>query len=271
LLPIVLAALGLSAAGGFPADAAMSGWAANEGGRMRLLALSPQADGKLRAALQIEPAPGWITYWREPGESGIPPQLSLSSDANVSLERIGYPVPKLISIGSVREIGYDGAVVMPLDLRITDQGKPAVLDLSAFIGLCKDICIPFRADFSLPLPAASQFLPQEQAIIDAAYTSLPAGPSADFSLASYALSADEKHLTLKLELPEARADAAQVYVTGPNGFVFFKQDSARRDGRTLETEIAIGRLPKGYEIHGKRWNLLVVDGERAMETQLAFD
>jgi DsbC/DsbD-like thiol-disulfide interchange protein len=271
MMPIVLLALAAALGAPSPATAAKSEWASNEGGRMRLVALSPGADGTVRAALQIEPAPGWVTYWREPGESGIPPQLSVAPGSNVTLDRIGYPVPKPIAIGPIREIGYDAPVVLPLDFRIVDKTLPAEIDLDAFIGLCKEICIPFQADLSLPLPAGSQFLPEEQAIVAAADASLPASPSTGFSLQGHSLSADGKLLSLKLELPEASSEMPQVYLTGPSGTVFFRQDEARRDGRAFETEIAIGKLPKGYDLHGKRWTLLVVDGPHAMETQLAFD
>ena len=271
-LPVAgLLAFAMLAATALPAAAALSDWATNEGGRMRLVALSPQADGSLRAALQIEPLPGWITYWREPGEGGIPPQLSLAPEANVAIERIGYPVPKTILAGSVREIGYDGPVTLPIDLRIADPAKPAKLDLSAFVGLCKDICIPFQASFSLPLPAQSLFLPEEQAVIAAADAALPGGPAADFALTGHRLSADGKALSLEFTLPEPAGDAPQVYLTGPSGYVFFNQKQPRRDGRNFQTEIAMGRLPAGYDLHGKRWTVLVVDGARAMETPLVFD
>src|SRR3546814_19049068 len=70
------------------AQAETTPWATNEGGRMRLVALPPDADGTVRGALQIEPKPGWITYWREPGDAGIPPHVTLSKPAGVTLEQI---------------------------------------------------------------------------------------------------------------------------------------------------------------------------------------
>src|SRR3546814_18929127 len=74
------------------AQAETTPWATNEGGRMRLVALPPDADGTVRGALQIEPKPGWITYWREPGDAGIPPHVTFSEQAGVTLEQISYPV-----------------------------------------------------------------------------------------------------------------------------------------------------------------------------------
>ena len=60
-------------------------------------------------------------------------------------------------------------------------------------------------------------------------------------------------------------------VTGPSGFVFFRQANARFAGDSLDVDISIGKLPKNYSVHGKSWGLLVVQGDRAMETTLVFD
>jgi DsbC/DsbD-like thiol-disulfide interchange protein len=253
------------------AIAATSDWATSEGGRMRVVALSPDAAGHIRAALQIEPKPGWITYWREPGESGIPPQLTVAADGNVVLRSIAYPAPKPLTIGSIEEIGYDSAVSLPLDLKVANKGNAVRLDLTAFIGMCRDICIPFQANFSLPLSDAGPTASEEATILSAAAASLPQAPSPDFDVRSHALSADGKVLSLSLTLPNAAGTPPLVYVTGPSGYVFFKQANARLGDKTFDVDIAIGKLPKTYTAHGKKWGVLVVQGDRAMETTLAFD
>jgi DsbC/DsbD-like thiol-disulfide interchange protein len=270
LLTMLLGTLAAAISTGGIAYAAMSDWADNEGGRMRLVALAPDAQGHIRAALQIEPAPGWITYWREPGEGGIPPQVSPAPESGVTLEKTSYPTPKPITVGAIQEIGYDAPVTLPLDFRVKGK-QPTTLDLTAFIGLCKDICIPFQAEFSLPLSDASQSTLHEQALLDAANASLPQAPSPDFAVENHRLSPDAKTLSLHLTLPETTGDAPSIYVTGPTGYVFFKQLNAKRDGKTFTTDIAIGKLPKNYDIKGKSWGVLVIDGERAIETTLAFE
>ncbi|ENN89081.1 hypothetical protein RHSP_01484 [Rhizobium freirei PRF 81] len=236
---------------------------------MRLVALAPDAQGHIRAALQIEPQPGWITYWREPGQSGIPPQVTLKPESRVTLEKAGYPIPKQIIVGNIHEIGYDAPVTLPLDFKV--EGKPPEkLELTAFIGLCKEICIPFQAEYSLSLAAGEQPTAHELALLDAANASLPQAPSSDFTVQSHSLSADAQSLSLHLTLPEAAGADPAVYVTGPAGYVFFQQANAKREGTAYSTDIAIGKLPKNYDIKGKTWGVLVVDGDRAMETTLAF-
>jgi DsbC/DsbD-like thiol-disulfide interchange protein len=251
-----------------PAQAATSDWATNEGGRMRLVALAPGGDGHLRAALQIQPAPGWVTYWREPGESGIPPQISPAAGSKATVERVSYPVPKLISAGTVREIGYDAPVSLPLDVKTNGADQ---LALTVFIGICKQVCIPFQAELSVALPATATAATADATIVAAADAALPEPPSAGFFVQSYSLSGDGKSLQLDLSLPDSGGAVPQVYVTGPSGYVFFTQTGASRNGRDLRTSLAISGLPKSYVIHGKSWGILIVDGGRAMETTLAFE
>ncbi|TAY55358.1 protein-disulfide reductase DsbD domain-containing protein, partial [Rhizobium leguminosarum] len=184
----------------YSAHAEMSAWADNEGGRMRLVALAPDAGGKIRAALQIEPKPGWITYWKEPGGNGIPPQITIAAGSGVTLDAIAYPVPKHFFNGTVEDIAYDTPVTLPLSLTAAGKG-PVTIDAAAFIGICRDICIPFQANFQLKLGPAIQSHPQEEAILQAADAKLPKPPSQDFGVTAHAMSPDRKTLSLTLALP----------------------------------------------------------------------
>ncbi len=235
---------------------------------MRLVALPADASGHVKAVLQIEPNPGWITYWREPGESGIPPQLTLSPDSKATIAKIGYPVPRTITLGNIHEVGYDAPIGLPLDIVANGQAK---LDITAFIGVCKDICIPFQATMSVDVPPAGTSDASDAAIVAAATAALPQPPSDDFNVRSHSLSADGKALSLHLSLPEQGDAIPGIYVTGPSGFVFAKQTSAVRNGRDVDVTIAIGKLPKTYVVHGKSWGILAVDGNRAMETTVVME
>lgn len=254
----------------YSAHAEMSAWVENEGGRMRLVALPADANGRIRAALQIEPKPGWITYWREPGNSGIPPQITIAPGSGVMLDDIAYPVPKHFFNGTVEDIAYDAPVTLPLSLTTAAKG-PVEIDASAFIGICKDICIPFQANLVLKLGPAIQSHPQEEAILQAADATLPKPPSADFDVTSHTMSDDMKTLSLTLALPDEGVGTPDIIVTGPSGHAFTKQIGGKREGTAFETDISIGKLPKNYDIRSQRWGVLVIDGKRAMETTLTFE
>jgi DsbC/DsbD-like thiol-disulfide interchange protein len=254
-----------------PAQAETTDWAGNEGGRMRIVALAPDTRGVVRGALQIEPKAGWITYWREPGDAGIPPHINFPSSSDVTLERMSYPVPKRFDNGDLRDIGYDGPVAFPFELKIKDPSKPATLTASTFIGLCRNICIPFQADFSLSLKQEGGTSFAEAMIINDAEGKLPETPSGDFSVTQYAVSADGGELSLRLRLPKDAAKKPKVIVTGPEGHVLISDHGGKRDGDEYSVALPVGKLPKDYDMKGKTWGLLVLAGSRAMETSLAFE
>lgn len=253
------------------ARAETTDWATNEGGRMRIVALAPDARGTVRGALQIEPKAGWITYWREPGDAGIPPHISFSETSGVSLKKMSYPVPRRFDNGEVRDIGYDMAVSFPFELTVKDLNQTSAITASAFIGICRNICIPFQADFNLSLKADAGTSFAEAMIINEAEAKLPQAPSSDFSVTHYAVSSDGDTLRLRLQLPKDAPKRPHVIVTGPEGHVLFSDGQGEREDDSYSLEIPVGKLPKDYHMKGKRWGILVLAGKRAMETSLAFE
>ncbi|MDO1581324.1 protein-disulfide reductase DsbD domain-containing protein [Rhizobium oryzicola] len=252
------------------ASADMSDWAENEGGRMRIIALAPEADGTVRGALQIEPKAGWMTYWKEPGQAGIPPQVTFAPASGVRLTEMRFPVPKVFDEDGVRDIGYDHAVTLPFTLKAEPGKVPLQLTAAAFVGLCRNICIPFQAEFRLPISTPDPSSEEEARLLQAASQTLPEAPSTDFTVADHALSDDRKLLKLSLKLPAGQT-GAQIYVVGPQGHVLVERQKAEQKGDLLTVEMPVPKLPARYEPKGKRWDILVVAGSRAMESSLAFE
>ncbi len=237
---------------------------------MRLIALPPSSDGTVKGALQIEPKPGWMTYWREPGDAGIPPQLTVDDEKGIALTRFAYPIPKRIDNGELKDIGYDHPVTFPFELSAADLAASAEIGISAFVGLCQNICIPFQAEFSLELDKGNGISTEEAMALARAETKLPEQPSEEFAVTHYALVGNNL-LRLTLRLPDMSESEPQVIVTGPEGHVFLDSRNGRHDDNRYSLEIPIEKLPKDYEISGKRWGILVLADDRAMETSLAFD
>ena len=272
LFPVCLSLMAFwLALGAGVAQADMTAWATNEGGRMRLVVMPPEPDGRIRGALQIEPKAGWITYWREPGDTGIPPQITFPADSGITLDRLSYPVPKRIDNGALRDIGYDEAVAFPFDLTARPAGAPVTVTASAFIGLCRNICIPFQADFTLAVQPARGTPVEEAMILNDALAKLPEAPSDSFAVTQYAIGQGGRVLRLTLRLPGDVHVVPQVIVSGPQGHILLDGRNGQRSGETYTLEMPVGKLPKGYEIKGKRWGILAIAGDRAMETSLAFD
>ncbi|MGC4408105.1 MULTISPECIES: protein-disulfide reductase DsbD domain-containing protein [Rhizobium] len=266
---MVAAAIGLvSLFPAMPSLAASSDWALNEGGRMRLILLPKEADGTRHGALVIEPKQGWITYWKEPGDVGIPPAITPAPGAAYTVERVGFPVPKVLTNGDMTDVGYDHPVTLPITLK--NAPDDTAVTLSAFVGVCQNICIPFQADLSVPPDEDGIANSVETALVRSAQAQVPPGPSPEFHVVDHQLGADQRELVVRLKMP-ADAVSPKAFVSGPSGHVFTHSVASRgADGETVLT-LPIGKLPKKYKIAGKQWGILVVSGDRTMETTLAFD
>lgn len=107
-----------------------------------------------RGGVEIVLTPGWKTYWRYPGDAGIPPRFDWSGSENVAKVEVLYPAPKRITDGSGQaSIGYEDRVIFPLRIALKDSSKPAVLKLKLDFATCEKLCIPAEAILSLAFAA----------------------------------------------------------------------------------------------------------------------
>ena len=104
--------------------------------------------GANSAALAIEIGDGWKTYWRMPGDAGIPPDFDWSGSVNAKSIEVLFPAPTRFNDAAGESIGYKSHVVFPLRITPEDPAKPVTLGLKLFFAVCKDICIPSNADIT---------------------------------------------------------------------------------------------------------------------------
>ncbi|MEM9250475.1 MAG: protein-disulfide reductase DsbD domain-containing protein [Pseudomonadota bacterium] len=112
------------------------------------------ADGTRMTALRLILAPGWKTYWRAPGDAGIPPHFDWSGSDNLAGVRIHWPAPDVFYDHGMRTIGYADEVVWPIEMRPQNPADPIAVAAVLDLGVCEMVCIPaqlsFAADFSGP-------------------------------------------------------------------------------------------------------------------------
>ena len=155
LLPILTAAslLGDAWSAAMAADA--SPWDDDTQSSARLIAAqSNEVSGvrQFRAGLEIKLKPGWHTYWRYPGDSGVPPAPDFSKSQNVKRATVLYPAPSRFPDGAGgNSIGYKGDVILPVSVLPEDPGKPAVLHLKLSYAVCEKLCVPAEANLELTL------------------------------------------------------------------------------------------------------------------------
>ena len=116
------------------------GWATPEGGRI--------------AALHLALEPGWKTYWRVPGEAGVPPVLRFDGSQNVASVQVVWPAPEVFEVNGLRTVGYHDDLLLPLEITPENPDEPVVLAADLDLGICHDICVPvqlsLRADLRGP-------------------------------------------------------------------------------------------------------------------------
>jgi DsbC/DsbD-like thiol-disulfide interchange protein/cytochrome c biogenesis protein CcdA len=121
-----------------------------------------------RLGLHVRLAPGWHTYWKNPGDAGAPPELELTLPPGSEAGPIDWPTPQRVAEGSLMTYAYTGDLLLPLSV------TPAALDGVAGIRaharwlVCKEICVPEEADFRLDLPIGTP-TPSAQAPLFAAF------------------------------------------------------------------------------------------------------
>ena len=115
------------------------GWQMENGGHM--------------PAVELVLAPGWKTYWRSPGDAGIPPSFDWSGSENVKSVRIHWPVPAVFHTNGMQSIGYHDRLILPVEVTPENPGKPIRLQLQMDLGVCDEICLPAALDLVTDLAA----------------------------------------------------------------------------------------------------------------------
>lgn len=183
--------------------------------RAELLPGWTRSDGLRVAAIRLDLAEGWKTYWRAPGQNGIPPAFDWSGSSN--LAQVGYfwPSPTVFDTYGSPTIGYENQMVLPVLLRPKDPSLPIEARLEMEFGLCSDICIAASAEMATFVPADGEMNKPD---IQAAIADRPeSGKSAGLTVATCRVSGAEDGYLLSSELTfveEAPAPLAVVIESG---------------------------------------------------------
>lgn len=110
--------------------------------KLHLIAASRPREGRMMAGIHLEMEPGWKTYWRAPGGSGIPPLFDWSGSVNLRAAEVAFPAPQRLGEEGNRYLGYKGEVVFPVFIEPENANAPVDLVLSMTYGLCERVCLP---------------------------------------------------------------------------------------------------------------------------------
>jgi DsbC/DsbD-like thiol-disulfide interchange protein len=196
------------------------------------------ADGDHMAALRIRLKPGWHTYWRAPGEAGIPPSFDFAGSRNIGRVALHWPAPKVYETGGMTWIGYEDQLILPMEVTPGRADAPIALSAAVDLGVCEDICIPLSVSVSATLPAEAT---ARDASIAAALADRPlsareagAGPL-DCHVSA---GADGLILRAELRLPPMGGPEVAVVETGDAG-LWVSPAALTRQGARLSAEVEV--------------------------------
>jgi thiol:disulfide interchange protein/DsbC/DsbD-like thiol-disulfide interchange protein len=139
--------------------------------RAELVAHAPdgvQTSKTFWLGLQLQHAREWHTYWRNPGDSGLPTQLEFTLPPGLEVGPVLWPLPQKLSAGTLTNYGFDGNALLAVAVKVTPAYRAPMLgqlpvQLHANWLVCRLECIPQEGDFALQLPANSSFAPHASA------------------------------------------------------------------------------------------------------------
>lgn len=218
-----------------PAYAGSSGWHDSEGGRIRLVTASqPDASGQLNGVLQIDLKPGWKTYWRDPGDSGVPPQITVDGE-QIREAKMAFPAPVRHDDGYSEWAGYDRSVLLPVSFTLPDGALPeGGIAATVLVGICEKICIPVHADLVVETAHPTHAV-IEEALVRNAQAALPGAPTPGFG-ASLA-SSHGTAMMVTASVPQS-TQSAELFVAGEDGYAFGTPVAKAGDGKfTFEVPV----------------------------------
>jgi DsbC/DsbD-like thiol-disulfide interchange protein len=218
------------------------------------------------AAVNLDLAPGWKTYWRSPGDAGIPPSFDWSGSQNVASVRIHWPAPSVFHTNGMQSIGYHDRLLLPVEVQPIDPALPVVLKLRLDLGVCDEICLPASVALRSDLVAPGA----PDAGINAALAAR-AATAGEAGVTSVACTvepiSDGLRLTARVQLPDPGA-AEVVAVETADPAIWVAEAAAQRSGGEL---IAVTELvpPNGapFALDRSGLTLTILADGRAVEVR----
>ena len=267
------------------APASASAWVELSHARARLLG-GPPATGGTRTYLggvEITLDDGWKTYWRMPGDAGVPPNFDWSGSANVARLTVLYPAPARMVEPAAETVGYKHAVLFPIEVVPKDASQPVRLALALEFGVCREICIPAEVSFSLALTPAGMAGKPSPAML-AALEKVPRMTTSRYAddprvtRATAFLEGGEPHLVVVARFPKGE-QGADLFIEAPEGLYV---PMAKRvlnpsgDGEArleadassdlVRFEVDLARTGNARELKGRTLRLTLVSDAGSTET-----
>lgn len=258
--------------GGTVCAAGESPWSEDVRSAVRLVSgANNNGDAHLRAGIEIKMQPGWKTYWRYPGDSGVPPHFDFSGSENLKTATVLYPAPHLFTDETGQSLGYKDRIIFPLVISPQQPGKPVRLRLKADYAVCEKLCVPAegRAELTLAPGDSSQ-----DSALAAAEARVPKQVTAAQLGLTVRRTNDGAKPLVAVDLGAPAGNPIDLFVEGPTpqwALPIPKRSQTAPAGRA-QFSFELDGLPPGVDPKGQvDLTFTVVTGERAVEVKTHLD
>lgn len=261
--------IGARAQDASPKDA--SPWQRGAHSAVRLLAGS-RSGAVLLGGIAVQLDPGWKTYWRTSGDSGVPPRFDFSKSDNIEAVTVLWPAPTKFDDGAGgTSLGYHDQVVLPLRIVAKNADKPATLRADISYAVCEKICIPIEANAELAFASVAS---TEDSVLFAALDTVPKPASVgDPNPLTIRDVKREGKSTVLVDVVAPDAKAVNLFVEGPTpdwGLPVPKLLEHSPPG-VKRFAFELDGVPPGINPEGAALKLTLVSGERSYEFNINLD
>ncbi|HEV7324371.1 MAG TPA: protein-disulfide reductase DsbD domain-containing protein [Bosea sp. (in: a-proteobacteria)] len=251
-------------------EAAVSPWSKAAYSSMRLIAGATAPSGKQRVGVEITMSQGFKTYWRSPGDAGVPPVFDWSGSENVGGLDVRWPTPERFEDGAGSGIGYVGEVVVPVSVQPVDPTRPVTVVLKLDYAVCDKICVPAKGEARLWLePGVTSVTSPRLELFEARIPqAIKPGPAED-RLAILDVAHSDAAVKLTIKTPEG-GSVDDVFVEGAGMWSFGRPMLMPQPDGTVAAKLKIVERPKGAT--GPTPLIITVRGKpHSVETRLDLD
>lgn len=249
-----------------------SPWDGGQRAAVRLIAGAQRTEAGAtvhHAGIEIRLAPGWKTYWRYPGDSGIPPRFDFSASQNLKSVTVRWPAPQRLTDEGGVSIGYKHDVVFPLDVVPQDASRPVRLALGIDYAVCEKICVPADGKAELMLTGKAGALDGKLAHSDALVPK-PAALGENDAFSIRAAKREGSRIVVDVAAP---AGAVELFAEGPTPDWALPVPSPIAGAPPGQQRFAfeLDGLPPNVKADGATLKLTAVAGEQAIEVAYRLD
>ena len=252
-----------------------SPWQTDTYSAIRLIAGEHFANARWGAGIEIRLDPGWKTYWRYPGDSGVPPRFDFTQSTNVQSVKLLWPAPHRFTDESGNSIGYKDDVIFPIEITPQDPQKPVTLRLALDYAVCEKLCVPAKGNAELAVSEAA--IPTTGLALSAAAERVPkraeVGDGATVGIRAVRRETQDGHDRVVVDVAAPAADPVELFAEGPTSdwALPLPEPVSAAPAGLRRFAFELDGLPPGAKADGAVLTLTLVAGDHALEVNAKLD